>query len=289
MTASASSISDMPIEIHEKILDFLHDDRTTLYSASLVSRQWVHAPRHHLFSQWFIVELYGRGRLLQDNANSFLALAQSDHCTILAAMKSVILAIKTAELIDRVVDVLARSKTLSKVSYLYLSHSDSNHSIPWSGSALSNVRDFSCEFFNYTLNDAAWRLITSFHDLQTLSIYTDNQAIILRPDISISHFRNLRTLRLRLDPTKLLFEWLKSLDGTLLALETFDLRMFCSCHGGWSSVDALNSILEGFSNTLEHLSLGMNYGHFMKNESLDNGMNLFFPSSTYITKVFYYQ
>lgn len=255
MAIAATSISNAPSEILERILDFLYDDRTTLFSASLVSREWVHAPRYHLFSRTLITEIYGRGRLIKENATSFLALSHSEHCTILPAIQLVILVVATPELVDNLVKVLALSNVLSQLVYIHTLRSDS---ITWNPRVLSNIHDFYFDFLWYKFDDDAWRLVTSFPNLHSLSVYTQYACkVTLPPSIPGSTFRNIRTLRLRLTASEELFEWLKKLDGTHFILETLDLRIFRTRDCGWGSMSALNSFLKEVSDTLTHLSIGI--------------------------------
>jgi hypothetical protein len=258
MTSAATSISDTPQEILDRILDFLHDNRATLYSASLVSHAWVHAPRYHLFSQTLLTEIYGRGRLLKENARSFLVLAHSEHCTILPAIQYVIFVVATQELVDDLVKILAPSKRLSQLTYIHTLRSET---ISWNAQILSNIHDFSFDFLWYNFDADAWRLVTSFPNLHSLALYTNATCPITLPSSIPGYiFRNLRTLRLRLVASEELFEWLKKLDGTRFILETLDLRMFRPDRGtSWGSMRALNSFLKEVSDTLKHLSIGISY------------------------------
>ncbi|KAF8184251.1 hypothetical protein BJ912DRAFT_1043814 [Pholiota molesta] len=258
MTIAATSISDMPQEILERILDFLHDDHATLYSVSLVSRAWVHAPRYHLFRQTLLTEIYGRGRLLKEDARSFLVLAHSEHCTILPAIQYVIFVVATQELVDDLVEILAPLKRLSQLTYIHTLRSET---ISWNAQILSNIHDFSFDFLWYNFDADARRLVTSFPNLHSLALYTDATCPITLPSSIPGYvFRNLRTLRLRLVASEELFEWLKKLDGTCFILETLDLRMFRPDRGtSWGSMSALNSFLKEVSDTLKHLSIGISY------------------------------
>ncbi|KAF8168738.1 hypothetical protein BJ912DRAFT_1001169 [Pholiota molesta] len=257
MTIAATSISDTPQEILERILDFLHDDHATLYSASLVSRVWIHAPRYHLFSQTLLKEIYRWGRLLKENACLFLVLARSEHCTILPAIRSAILIVQTQELVDDLVKVLAPSKRLSQLTYIHTLRSET---ISWNAQILTNIQDFYFDFLWYTFDADAWRLVTSFPNLHSLALYTNATCPITLPSSIPGYvFRNLRTLRLRLVASEELFEWLIRLDGTHFILETLDLRMFRPHRGSWGSMSALNAFLKEISHTLMHLSIGIFY------------------------------
>ncbi|KAF8957243.1 hypothetical protein BDZ97DRAFT_1847279 [Flammula alnicola] len=272
MTIAETGISDMPTKILEMILDFLHNDHAALYSASLVSREWVSTPRHRLFNRTIIKEfrIPYRGTI-QENVHSFLALALSEHCTILPVIQCIVLNVTTPELIRDVVKVLALSKVLSQIVFMDLSKSSS---ISWIAHVLPNIHDFTFNTWS-TFGDDACRLVTSFPSLHTLAVYTNaDTTITLLPVVSSSPFRNLRTLRLKLLGSEELFDWLKNLDGSHSILETLDLRIFRSCHRGWGSVNALNSFLKRNSGTLKHLSLGIDYNPGLKDDSLNEGSRI---------------
>jgi hypothetical protein len=44
-----ASMALLPLEITDRIIDFLHDDRKALYTCRLVCREWIHSSRTHLF------------------------------------------------------------------------------------------------------------------------------------------------------------------------------------------------------------------------------------------------
>ncbi|KAJ7595253.1 hypothetical protein C8J56DRAFT_734782, partial [Mycena floridula] len=41
--------AQLAAELWDRTLDYLHDDRLTLHSCSLVCRAWLSTTRHHLF------------------------------------------------------------------------------------------------------------------------------------------------------------------------------------------------------------------------------------------------
>lgn len=47
--SSDPSPPDLPTELHDIIIDYLHDDRHTLAACALVCKAWLHTSRHHLF------------------------------------------------------------------------------------------------------------------------------------------------------------------------------------------------------------------------------------------------
>ncbi|KAJ7301125.1 hypothetical protein DFH08DRAFT_724630, partial [Mycena albidolilacea] len=46
--------ADIAQELIDTILDFLYDDHSSLFSASLVARKWVPTTRHHVFERIII-------------------------------------------------------------------------------------------------------------------------------------------------------------------------------------------------------------------------------------------
>jgi hypothetical protein len=259
MMGTTTGIFNMPPEIFERILDFLHDDRAALFSASLVSREWVRTPRHHLFHRTAVTELYGRDRMvLKDNVHAFLALVKSEHCTILSAIRCIVLWVTTPKLSEDVLEVLGqRSKGLSQMLYIHCANSKP----PAITHGLPNIHEFTFDFVpSSVFDDDAWRLVASLPGLRSLTIHTDGYGTFaLPPDMSSAPFRNLRALRLKLAPSEELFEWLMNLDGSHFILDTLDLRMSRQSPNGWGSVNALNSFLKGVSATLKHLTLGIDY------------------------------
>ncbi|KAJ7133827.1 hypothetical protein C8R46DRAFT_923543, partial [Mycena filopes] len=70
-------------ELVDIILDFLHEDHTTLLSASLTARKWVPATRYHVFERITLNHfLAPRPNRFIDNAHEFLDIAASPHCSI---------------------------------------------------------------------------------------------------------------------------------------------------------------------------------------------------------------
>jgi hypothetical protein len=258
MSVLATRISNAPTEILEKILDFLHDDHAALYAASLVSRAWVSRPRYHLFGQIVLHEYVvpdTLGAFIETHVTSFLALARSEHCTIIRAIRRLILMILSPELLQDVIDSLVRSDAVpTQIVYNHINSA----SVSWNGRTFQSVHDFTFNMERRDLNDAAWHLVSSFPSLRTLALYTKSDTTVTLPrDMPGASFHSLRTLRLRLVASEELLHWLKNINGSHFALETFDLRMIRSCHSGWGPVKALNAFLKSVSGTLKHLSLGI--------------------------------
>ncbi|KAF9473758.1 hypothetical protein BDN70DRAFT_997483 [Pholiota conissans] len=243
MAIAPPNISNTPTEVLEKVLDFLQNDRASLYSASFVNRNWIYAPRRHLFGQIIIIEIYRRGRLLKDvdNARPFLELTCSQHSTILPAIQGVVLAVTTTKLIEEVIEVLSLSKALTRLTYINIIPSNL---IFWTSHYLSDIRDLAFDLTSSAVTDDA-----------CLTFYR----IISRP-----------TYTLGADCEEVL-KWLQTLDGIHLALETFDLRIHRSCHSSWGLSDSLNAFLGQISHTLQDLSWGIDYDVDLAEKSLDEG------------------
>lgn len=57
MSTNASP-PDLPTEIHDIIIDHLHDDRHALAACALVCKAWLDTSRHHLFGETKILVFY---------------------------------------------------------------------------------------------------------------------------------------------------------------------------------------------------------------------------------------
>ncbi|KAF8954249.1 hypothetical protein BDZ97DRAFT_2081830 [Flammula alnicola] len=259
MRTTGTGICDAPIEILDRILDFLHDDQAALCSSSLVSRNWVSVPRYHIFNRTIISEFLTPDRRIKENVHSFLALVQSPYCTILPAIRNVVLNVTRADLIGDVVIELKHSKVLTQIVFIDYSRISESRSLSWIALALPNIHAFSYNAI-YAFPADAWRLVTSFPRLQNLAIYTNVHTTFTFPaQIVRPQFLHLRTLRLRLVRSEQFLDGLQSVGGWYSPLETFDLRVLRKSHKGWGPVDALNSFLKANSGSLRHLSLGIQY------------------------------
>ena len=262
-------ISDVPIEIIETILDFLHDDPSALYSSSLVCRNWLSSPRYHIFNRVLLneVEQLSR-RVLQENVHSFLELIRAEYCTFLSHIRYIILNVATQVLIEDVVHALAPLKKLSQIVLIHHrqrrdTHKiNGNHQIPtiaWNGTSFHNVHEFTFNAF-IEFGDDAWALFASFTNLRSLAINISRRIPLFlpsQPHILPSIFCKLQTLRLQLKFHEQLFAFLQASDGEHYALETLDLWIYSPRYRGWGPVDALNLFLQNNSNTLKHLSVGI--------------------------------
>ena len=242
------------------VLDFLHDDTSTLYASSLVTRDWLFATRYRTFSRVILSETPEfRRRLPKDNVHSFLELVNSPHCTFLSAIQCVVLNMTTQDLLKDVVHALTQFRNLSQM--VFMQH-NTDEPITWNARSLPNIRDFTINTLGTTFKVDAWTLIASVSELHSLSVYTHPRrsfaaGFCLPLDNYASHFRNLRTLRLRLVPSEALFSWFQKFIGAQMPLETLDIWFYGSTHRGWGVVTELNLFLKSVSKTLKHLSIGM--------------------------------
>jgi len=249
-----------PVEIDERIIDFLHDDFLALCASSLVHRSWISATRYHIFSRAIISQFWARGGKIKENVSTFLALLHSPHCTILSAIKSVILHIMLPNLIQDVVGALAEAPALTAVLFVDYTSSTESQSISWIAQKLPNIQRFSYDTCTAPSEDAIY-LVSAFTHLQCLSIYTPRHSptFTLPTDrLATAPFLHLSTLRLSLHNSEQLLQWLLH-SCQNLALETFELRIYSPSHRGWGPVSVLNSFLVAQANTLSHLSIGIEY------------------------------
>lgn len=271
MQEMAKDISDIPLEVLDIILDFLHNDAASLRAASLVSRGWVHESRHHLFNKITLKDVSSPPLGINlKNARPFLELARSNYCTFLAAIRSATFFITNAELIMDIVAVLASSKLVNQLIVRNFTQEPTS----WDVSAFPNVRDLT---YNAApeFGENPWALVGSFSELHTLALYTHCTTVITLPsDVSGFHFNSLRTLRLNLMASDELFHWMGNLDGAHYSLETLDLQLIRACHTGWGPVTALNSFLRGTAATLQHLIVRVEYDNSLKEDLSGKGMIL---------------
>ncbi|KAF8166166.1 hypothetical protein BJ912DRAFT_1002989 [Pholiota molesta] len=258
MSVAATGISDMPIKLLQKILDLLHDDPAALYAASLVCRDWVSAPRHHMFRRMVIKEVWipmRRAVLVHENVESFLALTQSRYCTILRAVRCAILCIPTTVWLVEVVKVLRRADALSQVVFFQDRSSDPPS---WMAGMLPDVHDFTFNTWSI-LDKECW-----------------DSVITLPHTISGSTFSNIRNMQLRLVESEELFGWMNSFDGSPVSrVETLDLVLFRSSHKGLGATGALNSFLRRNSKTVMHLIIAISYEPaFVRQDKSDEDLDL---------------
>lgn len=264
--------SDIAQELVDTILDFLHEDRRSLLSSSLIARRWVPATRHHLFEEITINHFFtGRaGHLFKDTAHSFLDLFRSPHCTILPSIQSVVLHVDIDPaplLLHELVDVLAHAP-VSKILFVDRSTPFGKRiSLSWMTSRFPGLRQFTYNSLDRFVLDI-FTLVMSFPELRSLSIYSEPRpaakfAITQAkpyPTLPPAVFTHLHTLRLRLfsHQSEEFMAWLLSIEDQL-RLETLDLTVFHSYHNGWGPIAALNAFFGANGGHLRDFSLCLQY------------------------------
>ncbi|KAJ6559994.1 hypothetical protein B0H19DRAFT_1260660 [Mycena capillaripes] len=291
-----SANPDLAQELVDTIVDFLHDDRGSLLSSSLVARNWVPATRHHVFERITINHFFtGRaGRGFRDTAHPFLAICRSPYCTITSGIQSVLLNIEVPShaesdsslaLLEELVEALARTP-VSKI--LFIDHTKSFAapiSLSWIPSRLPGLREFAYNALDRFVLDI-FTLVAAFPELRSLALYSTTRdasaaAITQAKPHSIlpsahTAFAHLHTLRLRLrgDQADEFVMWLLNLGGHI-RLETLDLSVFHFYHDGWGPVGGLNTFFGAHGAHLRDLNLSILYED---NADLDEELLLDKPS-----------
>ncbi|KAF8166516.1 hypothetical protein BJ912DRAFT_235222 [Pholiota molesta] len=204
--------------------------------------------------------------MLQENVESFLSLSRSRYCTILPAMRCVVLCI-TSTWQDEVIKVLARAEALSQVVFIKIV--DSSPPPSWMARMLPDIHDFTYNTWS-AFGEDEWRLLASFAHLRALAIYPYRDKGMTFPrDVPRLAFCHITTIQLRLLQSEELFEWMNSLAGSpLTRVETLDLKIYRASHKGWGAVQALNAFLNKNSKTMKHLTVVIDYTGRIPGEEL---------------------
>ncbi|KAJ7649604.1 hypothetical protein B0H17DRAFT_1102168 [Mycena rosella] len=266
-------IVDLAQELIDHILDFLHDDPISLLSSSLVARNWVPAPRYHIFEKIAINYYFRPGYQLRlDTANGFLATCDSPYSTILPSVHSVVLNISTeldetaAVLLDEICLVLGRAP-INKLLFIDHTYSGKPMSLSRIAPHFSGLQEFAYNALDDVAEDL-FAVVASFPMLRRLSAYAATPAPHTQLYPSPTAFAYLHTLRLQLSSHESALSWLQSADEPL-RLETLDLNIFHPYHNGWGPVGALNSLLHASGEHLRHLSLGVSYKDDIDDDDID--------------------
>lgn len=291
--ALMSSAEKLAQELIDAILDFLHDDRESLLSSSLVARKWVPAPRHHIFAERIAINFTKLGppayNWSSDTAHDFLALGRSPYCSILPAIRNVVLNVDTelngaSELLQEIVEMLTRSP-VNKMLFLdhtFKSSEGQPISLSWIAPHFPGLQEFSYNALHDVVGDV-FALVASFPLLQSLAVYSNptggsNLARgTPRPAIPHAAFAHLHTLRLRLydQQSEELLAWVPSIGGQL-RLETLDINVFHCYHNGWGPVAALNLFLHANADSLRSFTLRVTYDN--KEDGLDDDLRVTKPA-----------
>ncbi|KAJ7121433.1 hypothetical protein C8R44DRAFT_786259 [Mycena epipterygia] len=288
-----SSAEQLAQELIDAILDFLHDDRESLLSSSLVARKWVPAPRHHIFAERIALNFTELGppayNRSSNTAHEFLAISRSPYCSILPAIRNVVLNVDTeldgtSGLLQEIVEVLARAP-INKLMFLDHTFKSSERqpiSLSWIAPHFPGLQEFSYNAL-YDVAGDVLALVTSFPRLQSLSVYSTSPGTsnLARgkplPAIPHATFAHLHTLRLRLygHQSEELLAWMNNIGGQL-RLETLEINIFHCYHNGWGPVAALNSVLQINADSLRSFTLRVTYDN--KEDDLDDDLRVTKPA-----------
>ncbi|KAJ7458268.1 hypothetical protein B0H11DRAFT_2061495 [Mycena galericulata] len=263
--------ADIAQELIDTILDFLHDDRASLLSSSLVARKWVPASRHHIFERIVINHFLAPRRGFRDNAHTFLDICASPRCSIIPAIRTVVLNVNTEfgpsgpqrQLLVDIINVLACAPVEKLIFIDHNSLSGQPVCLSWLAPYIPGLQELSYNALERAAEDL-FALVSSFPALRTLSLYSTHKG---SPTASIAHgrvphptFAHLHTLRTRLyaHQSDELLGWLQTA-GTSLRLATLDVNVFHAYHNGWGPVTALNALLRANSDSLHHLAVRITY------------------------------
>ncbi|CAK5282898.1 unnamed protein product [Mycena citricolor] len=267
----SSPASSAPPEIIDLILDFLHADHRTLFSASLVARKWVPSARFHAFHRIALHHLpHPRQSLLVDNVQEFIDICASPLCTIVPAVHEVLLDIQvhfnfTPNLLRDVVDALHQAPVRKLV---FVDHTPAvlrkPFKIGWIALKFPALNELVYHALDQVAEDLL-QLAVDLPELRALSIYSSSKepaaSALTRmkpfPVLETGTFAKLRTLRYRLyaKEGEEFLGWL----GSLPSLETLDVWVFQAKHTGWGPVDNLNNFLAHDGAHIQNMTLAMVY------------------------------
>ncbi|KAJ7464235.1 hypothetical protein B0H11DRAFT_78595 [Mycena galericulata] len=267
-------MSEIAQELIDTILDFLHDDRNSLLSSSLVARKWVPATRFHAFNRIVINNFFVGRQGFRDNAHIFLALCGSPHCSILSSIRTVILNVDTeftpagpdAGLLVDLIDALARTPLYKLIFIDHTSLISVPVSLAWIAPRFPDLQELSYNALQRPAADLC-ALVAGFPALRVLSVYSSNKGSPTAPLTSTLPqtpplaFAHLHTLRIRLysRQSEDLLAWLQTAGPDGLRLETLDINVFHAYHNGWGPVIALNALLRATAAHLRALTIHVTY------------------------------
>ncbi|KAK7045002.1 hypothetical protein R3P38DRAFT_2882067 [Favolaschia claudopus] len=270
MTLAAAD--DLAQELVDTVLDFLHDDRASLFVTALVARKWVPASRFHSFDCVALTHFFtGRANYLyKDSAHSFLELCRSPYCTITPAIQDVLLDIdteKTPTLLEDLVAVLAQAP-VSKLRFIDHTRSyQKPAALSWMAESFPKLQNFSYTALDRFMEDvyALLARLPRLHSLSLSSCATDAaRNAITSHDESFSAptppFVHLRSVRIRLfaDQADEFMRWLGTCRHSV-RLETLEVETFHCYHNGWGPIGSLNAFLAANGQSLAHFGLCLRY------------------------------
>ncbi|KAF7351481.1 hypothetical protein MSAN_01580300 [Mycena sanguinolenta] len=273
-----SDTTDIAQELIDTVVDFLHDDQASLFSSSLVARNWVPATRYHLFERIRIHHFFTRAvdsrYSMHDTARQFLDICSSPFCTILPFIRDVVLNVETPfesqeVLLKQLVDVFAQAPVtkLVFVDHTKFKPTMEPISLIWLGPRFSGLRHLSYNALDrFALDTLA--LVAHFPELQSLSLCSSTKNAARTaftqskpyPSLAPASFAHLRTLSLRLfsHQSQEFMAWLRT-GGDHIRLETLDLVVFHAYHNGWGPIAALNAFLSANGTELREFGFRLRY------------------------------
>ncbi|KAJ7438364.1 hypothetical protein B0H11DRAFT_1829309, partial [Mycena galericulata] len=181
-------------ELIDTILDFLHDDRASLLSSSLVGRTWVPATRYHIFER-IAINHFSTGHRgdhhFRDTAHPFLSICGSPHCSILMSIRTVVLNVNTdfapagpnPRLLVAIVNALAHAPVGKIIFIDHTSFLAPETSLSWLAPHFSGLQELSYNALERAAEDL-FAFVSLFPELRILSVYSTHKGA---PAASIAH------------------------------------------------------------------------------------------------------
>lgn len=269
---------ELPQEITDSVIDFLHDDYQALATCSLVCRNWLARVRYHSFGHLNITHFRSHiRRPTPKNALTFLDLVQQNN-TVLPYIHSVY--ISTDAHFAPIITALAAS-TPKRLDILFHDIPEANlYTLVRVPCLFQHLTDFTLTV-PHVMCPEILQTISSFPSLRSLSLFASYSVRFDRvsaKDINIVNFAQLDTLRLQFRQSEIVCGWLLELGG-LPRLTSFELGVYRCHHTGCGPVDVLNTFLSAHGISLEHLRISVQY--YALGESRDTSpgeLSIFFVS-----------
>jgi len=204
------SMATLPPELTDHIIDFLHDDRKTLLSCSLVSKIWLPSSRYHLFGS---LDIYSKER--QDSL--IRLLKNSPASTIPNHVHTFSIVTDQRSDIPNSFDTIApyldrlpvRSLTLKGHQWRPINKEHEKDVLKW----FSGIRELETRL-GFSCSEHFFRLISSFCSLEKLRMHIKGLRFRfddLQPIRSFAFPPHLHTLVIGLDSERpLALSWLVS-------------------------------------------------------------------------------
>ncbi|KAK7045010.1 hypothetical protein R3P38DRAFT_2609354 [Favolaschia claudopus] len=279
-----SLANNLAQELVDAILDFLHDDRSSLCTSALVARRWLPASRYHIFQRITLNNVFSTHRVFRDSAQGFLDLCDSPHCSIVSSIQDVILDLdhkRAPTGLRDIVRILSQAP-ISRLEYVDRTFSEPT-ALSWISPNLSRLQQLSYYSIDQFSKDI-FPLVAHFPELRTLSIScnaTDsareyipiNYQPLELPAFAFTHLRNLRLCLMKVQTDEFM-RWLGTF-GHRIQLEELDVDGFHFYHNGWGPIESLNAFLASNGSSLTHFGLYLRYEY---GDSVDDTVLLSRPS-----------